>query len=55
MAQADVVVAAVGLSSDIEGEEMPLAIDGFSGGDRTTLDLPADQRKLLVSARWASR
>lgn len=51
VAQADVVVAAVGLTSDIEGEEMPLAIEGFSGGDRTTLDLPADQRKLLESAR----
>jgi beta-glucosidase len=49
--QADVVVAAVGLTSDIEGEEMPLAIEGFSGGDRTSLDLPADQRKLLESAK----
>lgn len=49
--QADVVVAAVGLTSDIEGEEMPLAVEGFSGGDRTTLDLPADQRRLLESAR----
>lgn len=50
VAQADVVVAAVGLTSDIEGEEMPLSIDGFAGGDRTTLDLPADQRRLLESA-----
>jgi len=51
VARADVVVAAVGLTSDIEGEEMPLSIDGFSGGDRTTLDLPADQRRLLESAQ----
>jgi len=51
VAQADVVVAAVGLTSDIEGEEMPLSIDGFAGGDRTTLDLPADQRRLLESAQ----
>jgi beta-glucosidase len=51
VAQADVVVAAVGLTSDLEGEEMALAIDGFSGGDRTTLDLPADQRRLLDAAR----
>jgi beta-glucosidase len=49
--QADVVVAAVGLTSDIEGEEMPLSIDGFAGGDRTTLDLPADQRRLLEKAQ----
>ncbi|HEY9028192.1 MAG TPA: glycoside hydrolase family 3 C-terminal domain-containing protein [Burkholderiaceae bacterium] len=51
VAQSDVVVAAVGLTSDIEGEEMPLSIDGFAGGDRTTLDLPADQRRLLESAQ----
>jgi len=51
VAEADVVVAAVGLTSDIEGEEMPLSIDGFAGGDRTTLDLPADQRRLLERAQ----
>jgi len=51
VARADVVVAAVGLTSDIEGEEMPLSIEGFAGGDRTTLDLPADQRRLLERAQ----
>jgi beta-glucosidase len=50
VAQADVVVAAVGLTSDLEGEEMPLAIDGFAHGDRTSLELPADQRRMLESA-----
>jgi beta-glucosidase len=44
---ADVIVAVVGLTSDLEGEEMPVNIDGFSGGDRTRLDLPADQRAYL--------
>jgi beta-glucosidase len=44
---ADVVVAFVGLSPQLEGEEMPIKIDGFSGGDRTSLDLPAPQQKLL--------
>ncbi|MEO6279919.1 glycoside hydrolase family 3 C-terminal domain-containing protein, partial [Roseateles sp.] len=44
---ADVVVAVVGLTSDLEGEEMPVKIDGFTGGDRTGLDLPADQRAYL--------
>jgi beta-glucosidase len=42
--QADVVVAFVGLSPQLEGEEMPIKIDGFSGGDRTSLDLPAPSR-----------
>jgi beta-glucosidase len=45
--QADVVVAFVGLSPQLEGEEMPIKIDGFNGGDRTSLDLPAAQQKLL--------
>jgi beta-glucosidase len=45
--EADVVVAFVGLSPQLEGEEMSLKIDGFSGGDRTSLDLPAPQQKLL--------
>lgn len=43
----DAIVAVVGLTSDLEGEEMPVKIDGFSGGDRTKLDLPADQRAYL--------
>jgi len=45
--EADVVVAFVGLSPELEGEEMPIKIDGFNGGDRTSLDLPAPQQKLL--------
>jgi len=48
---ADVIVAVVGLTSDLEGEEMPLKIDGFEGGDKTSLGLPADQRALLEQAR----
>ncbi|WP_242123621.1 glycoside hydrolase family 3 C-terminal domain-containing protein [Sphingobium sp. Sx8-8] len=48
---ADVVVAVVGLTSDLEGEEMPVKVEGFSGGDKTTLDLPADQRAFLEKAR----
>jgi beta-glucosidase len=46
-ASADLIVAAVGLTSDLEGEEMKINLEGFSGGDKTSLDLPADQRKLL--------
>jgi beta-glucosidase len=43
----DVVVAFVGLSPQLEGEEMPIKIDGFAGGDRTKISLPAAQLKLL--------
>jgi beta-glucosidase len=45
--EADVVVAFVGLSPQLEGEEMRIKIDGFDGGDRTSIDLPAPQQKLL--------
>lgn len=45
--QADVVVAFVGLSPQLEGEEMRIKIEGFSGGDRTSIALPAAQQKLL--------
>jgi beta-glucosidase len=44
---ADVVVLVLGLSQRLEGEEMPIKIEGFSGGDRTNLNLPAAQEKLL--------
>jgi beta-glucosidase len=50
-AKADVLVAVVGLTSDMEAEEAPIEIPGFKGGDKTTLDLPADQQALLVEAR----
>jgi len=45
--QADVVVLVLGLSQRLEGEEMPIKIEGFSGGDRTNLNLPAVQEQLL--------
>ncbi len=45
--EAAVVVAFVGLSPQLEGEEMRIKIPGFDGGDRTSLDLPEPQQKLL--------
>jgi beta-glucosidase len=50
-AQADVLVAVVGLTSDLEAEESPVEIPGFKGGDKTTLDIPADQQALLEQAK----
>jgi beta-glucosidase len=47
--QADAVIAFVGLTSQLEGEEMPIHVPGFSGGDRTDIDLPAAQKELLES------
>lgn len=45
--QADVVLAFVGLSPELEGEEMPVHVEGFNGGDRTSIELPAVQQKML--------
>ncbi|MGO8787186.1 MAG: glycoside hydrolase family 3 C-terminal domain-containing protein [Terriglobia bacterium] len=45
--QADVVVAFVGLSPDLEGEEMSIHVPGFDGGDRTDIGLPPAQEALL--------
>jgi beta-glucosidase len=45
--RSDVILAFVGLSPELEGEALPLHLDGFAGGDRTSLALPASQRLLL--------
>ncbi|WP_419804971.1 glycoside hydrolase family 3 C-terminal domain-containing protein [Terriglobus sp.] len=45
--QSDIVVAFTGLSPQLEGEEMPVHVQGFSGGDRTSIDLPAAQQRML--------
>jgi beta-glucosidase len=44
---ADVVVAVLGITSDLEGEEMPVSEEGFKGGDRTSIDLPKPEEALL--------
>jgi beta-glucosidase len=46
-AQADVILAFVGLSPELEGEEMPIRVEGFAGGDRTAISLPQAQEALL--------
>jgi beta-glucosidase len=45
----DVIVAFLGLSPELEGEEMPLHVDGFNGGDRNTIELPAAQQQLVTA------
>jgi beta-glucosidase len=44
---ADVVVAVVGITSELEGEEMQVNEEGFKGGDRTSIDLPKPEQALL--------
>lgn len=45
--KADVVIMFMGLSPRLEGEEMDVKVKGFSGGDRTSLDLPETQENLM--------
>ena len=44
---ADIVIAAVGITSELEGEEMPVSEPGFLGGDRTSIDLPEPEEALV--------
>ncbi len=49
--QADAVVLVLGLNQRLEGEEMPIQVDGFKGGDRTHLNLPKTQRDLMEAIK----
>ena len=51
----DVVVFVGGLSTVLEGEEMPVSFPGFKGGDRTNIDLPAVQRNCLKALKQAGK
>jgi beta-glucosidase len=44
---ADVVILCMGFNQNLEGEEMALDVEGFSGGDRTDIQLPQTQRDLI--------
>ncbi|GHH47021.1 glycoside hydrolase family 3 C-terminal domain-containing protein [[Pseudomonas] boreopolis] len=55
VAQADAVVAFVGLSPDVEGEELKVDVPGFDGGDRNAIGLPAAQEALLARAKAAGK
>ncbi len=45
--KSDVVIMLMGLTPLLEGEEMPVHIKGFSGGDRTDIKLPDVQQQLI--------
>jgi beta-glucosidase len=52
---ADVVVAVVGITSELEGEEMQVNEEGFKGGDRTSIDLPKPEQALLEAVAAAGK
>ncbi len=45
--EADHIVLTLGLTPDLEGEEMSVTAEGFQGGDRTSIQLPGVQRELM--------
>lgn len=51
----DVVVFVGGLSTLLEGEEMPVNFPGFKGGDRTDIQLPEVQRNCLKALKAAGK
>jgi beta-glucosidase len=52
---ADVVIAVLGISSELEGEEMQVSEPGFQGGDRMCIDLPKPELDLLEALATASK
>ncbi|MBQ5454284.1 MAG: glycoside hydrolase family 3 C-terminal domain-containing protein, partial [Prevotella sp.] len=51
----DKVIFVGGISSALEGEEMPVNIEGFKGGDRTNIELPTVQREFLKALKAAGK
>jgi beta-glucosidase len=52
---ADIVVYVGGLTAEVEGEEMRVSYPGFAGGDRTDIELPAVQKKLLEALKGTGK
>jgi beta-glucosidase len=52
---ADVVIYVGGLNPRLEGEEMPVNYIGFSGGDRTAIELPSVQEEMLKALKATGR
>ena len=51
----DEVIFVGGISPRLEGEEMPVEFNGFKGGDRTHIELPASQRNCLQALKKAGK
>jgi len=51
----DKVIFVGGIASSLEGEEMPVDIEGFKDGDRTNIELPKVQRDFLKALKQAGK
>ncbi|MGQ0740016.1 MAG: glycoside hydrolase family 3 C-terminal domain-containing protein [Bacteroidota bacterium] len=52
---ADAIVFVGGISPQLEGEEMPVAVPGFKGGDRTSILLPTVQTELMKALKTTGK
>jgi beta-glucosidase len=53
--KSDAVIFAGGIAPTLEGEEMRVSVEGFLGGDRTSIDLPKPQERLLEAVSAAGK
>ena len=53
--EADIVIYVGGINPRIEGEEMPVDMEGFFHGDRTSIELPKDQRAEIAALKAAGK
>lgn len=51
VSDADAIIFVGGLSPKIEGEDMPVTLDGFRGGDRTRIELPSVQTEMMKALK----
>ena len=51
ISKCDLVIFVGGLSPELEGEELKVELDGFHGGDRTSIDLPRIQEGMLMKLK----
>lgn len=49
--KSEVIVLCMGINQNLEGEEMTVKTKGFAGGDRTEIDLPDTQQRLIKEIR----
>lgn len=53
--QSDAIIFVGGLSPRLEGEEMNVTLEGFNGGDKTSIELPANQVALLKKLKTVGK
>jgi beta-glucosidase len=52
---ADLIIFVGGISPRLEGEEMPVAYEGFKGGDRTNIEIPNVQKELIKALKGTGK